>query len=92
MVVRGTYWLDMLKWPRNPEYYRIHKKYNFVYFLRILEYKESCMNKSLSILRPICDSPLKFIYRIYRNKDITINFSDLNDNCEFVRRIFQINP
>ena len=90
MVVRGTYWLDMLKWLRNPEYYSIHKKYNFVYFIRISEY-ETYKSKSSGIIKPICDLLLKYIYRI-NGKDITINFSDLDNNCEFVCRIFQIGP
>jgi len=84
MVVRGTYWLDMLKWPQDPEYYSIHKKYNYTYFIRISEY-EAYKSKSSGMVKPICDSPLKYIYHIYGKKDITVNFSDLDDNSEFVR-------
>jgi len=90
MIVRGTYWLNMLKWPRNPENYSIHKKYNYEFLIRISEY-EAYKSESLGTIKPICDSPLKYIYRI-NGKDITVNFSDLDDNCEFVRRIFQISP
>ncbi len=72
----------MLKWLQNPGYYSIHKKYNFVYFIRISKY-EAYKIKS-SEMKPICNSPLKYIYHIY-GKDITVNFIDLDDNCEFVR-------
>jgi hypothetical protein len=86
IVVRGTYWLDMLKWPQNSEYYSIHKKYNYEFFIRISEY-EAYKSKSSGMEKPICDSPLKYIYHIYRKsgKDITVNFTDLDDNSEFVR-------
>ena len=65
----------------NPRYYSIHKKYNFVYFIRILEY-EAYKIKS-SEMKLIYDLSLKYIYYIY-GKDITMNFTDLNNNCEFV--------
>ncbi len=81
IVVRGTYWLDMLKWLQNPRYYSIHKKYNYVYFIRISEY-EAYKIKS-SEIKPIYNSLLKYIYHIYE-KDITMNFTDLDDNYEFV--------
>ena len=90
MVVRGTYWLNILKWPRDPKYYSIHRKYNYRYLIRISEY-ETYKSKSSGMEKPICDSPLKYRYRI-NGKDITVNFSDLDDNCEFVRQIFQISP
>ena len=90
MVVTGEYWLDMLKWPRDPEYYSIHRKYNYRNLIRISEY-ETYKSKSSGMENPICDSPLKYRYRI-NGKDITVNFSDLDDNCEFERRIFQISP
>ena len=70
MVVRGTYWLDMLKWSRDPEYYSIHKKYNYEFLIRISEY-EAYKSKSSGMVKPICDSPLRYIYRI-NGKDITI--------------------
>jgi hypothetical protein len=51
----------MLKWPQNPEYYHINKKYNFSHnalhknFVRISEYKKyTC--KELGV----CDSMTKF--------------------------------
>ncbi len=77
----------MLKWLRNPEYYNIHKKYNYIYFIRISEY-ETYKSKS-SIIKPICDSLLKYIYYIYK-KNITMNFTDLDDNYKFMHQIFQI--
>ena len=90
IVVNGEYWLDMLKWPRDPEYYSIDRKNNIVFFIRISEYK-AYESKSSGLLKPICDSPLKYIYRNNR-KYITVNFSDLDDNCEFICQIFQISP
>ncbi|GBC43415.2 hypothetical protein GLOIN_2v1510726 [Rhizophagus irregularis DAOM 181602=DAOM 197198] len=54
IVVRGTYWPDMLKWPRNPKYYSIHKKYNYEYFIRISDC-EKYRSKSVEI-QNICDS------------------------------------
>jgi len=84
IVVNGEYWLNMLKWPRDSEYYSIDKKNNIEFFIRISEY-EAYKSKSSGMDKPICDSPLKYIYRIYGRKDITVNFSDLDDNCEFVR-------
>jgi len=71
----------MLKWLQNPRYYSIHKKYNYVYFIRISEY-EAYKIKS-SEIKPIYNSLLKYIYHIYE-KDITMNFTDLDDNYEFV--------
>ena len=81
MVIRSAYWLDILKWLRNPKYYSsIHKKkYNYAFFIRILEYK-TYKSKSSGIEKPIYNSLLKYIYCIYRKKDITMNFTDLNDN------------
>ena len=62
MVIRGTYWLDMLKWPQNSKYYSsIHKKkYNYAFFIRISEY-ETYKSKSSEMKKPICDSSLKYI-------------------------------
>ncbi len=79
----------MLKWLQNPRYYSIHKKYNYVYFIRISEY-EAYKIKS-SEIKPICDSLLKYIYHIY-GKDVTVNFLDLDNNSELVCQIFQISP
>ena len=87
IVVRGTYWIDMLKWLRNPEHYHINKKYNFEYFIRISDCEKYKAN-SWSI-KSICDSPTLGTYYTLE-KYFTVNFSDLDDNCEFVRRIFQI--
>src|SRR5688500_14803249 len=50
IIIRGLIWevewTDMLKWPRNPEYYHIDKKSNSAHkafcknFVRISEYKK----------------------------------------------------
>ena len=80
----------MLKWLQNPKYYYINKKYNFENIIRISDCKKY-RGKSTEIQR-ICDSlPLEFIYYIY-GKDITINFSNLDNNCKLVCLIFQIRP
>src|SRR5438270_415695 len=80
MVVRGAYWFNILKWPRDPEYYSIHRKYNYRYLIRIISLCEMAYkSKSSGMEKPICDSPLKYRYRI-NGKDITVNFSDLDDN------------
>ena len=63
IVVRDAYWLNMLKWLWNPGYYSIHKKYNFVYFIRISEYK-AYKNKS-SEMKPICNLPLSYLQKGY---------------------------
>ncbi|GET61028.1 hypothetical protein GLOIN_2v1846829 [Rhizophagus irregularis DAOM 181602=DAOM 197198] len=92
VIIRDTTWYNMLKWLQNPEFYLIDKKYNFENIIRISDCGKY-RGKSVEIER-ICNSlPLKFLYYSYINKkDVTINFSDLDDNCELVRRIFQISP
>ncbi len=73
----------MLKQLQNPKYYYINKKYNFENIIRISDY-EKYRNKLIEIQR-ICDSlSLEFLYYIHE-KDVTVNFSDLDDNYEFVR-------
>ena len=90
IVVRGTGWSDMLKWLQNPEYYCIDKKYNFENIIRVSDC-EKYRGKSTEI-QGICDS-LPSEYRCYiHGKDVTINFLDLDDNCELVCRIFHISP
>ena len=80
----------MLKWLQNPKYYHINKKYNFENIIRISDCEK--YRGKLTEIQRICDSlPLEFLYYIH-GKDVTVNFSDLDDNCEFVRRIFQISP
>ncbi|RIA84660.1 hypothetical protein C1645_831915 [Glomus cerebriforme] len=81
-LVRGVNWIDVLKWSRNPEYYRINKKYNFEYFIKISDCKK--YSGKLTGVQHICDSQLLKKYDIL-GKKLTINFSDLDDNCEFVR-------
>jgi hypothetical protein len=72
----------MLKWLQNSEYYCINKKYNFENIIKISDC-EKYRGKSTEIKR-ICDSLLlEYQIHIY-GKDITINFLDLDDNCELV--------
>ena len=43
-------------------------------------------------MKPICDLPLKYIHHIY-GKDIIMNFTNLDNNCEFVRRsVLDLDP
>ena len=88
IVVRGTAWYNILKWLQNPEFYLIDRKYNFKNIIKISD----CVKyrgKSLKIER-ICNSLLsEFLYYIHE-KDVTMNFSDLNNNSKLVRQIFQI--
>ncbi|PKK60412.1 hypothetical protein RhiirC2_818558 [Rhizophagus irregularis] len=97
IVIRGSIWevdwTDMLKWPQNPEYYHINKKYNFGHnalhknFVRISEYKNyRC--KELGA----CDSMTKFPALIQLYNATIVDLLDMDNNCEFVRRIFQISP
>ncbi|GBC00947.1 hypothetical protein RclHR1_40030001 [Rhizophagus clarus] len=85
IVVNGEYWFNMLKWPRDPKYYSIDRKNNIVFFIRISEYK-AYESKSSGLLKPICDSPLKYIYH-YNGEYITVNFSDLDDNLAKVEAL-----
>ena len=90
IVVRSTAWYNILKWLQNPEFYLIDKKYNFENIIRISDYGKY-RGKSVEIER-ICNSlPSEFLYYIH-GKDVTVNFSDLDNNSELVRRIFQISP
>jgi hypothetical protein len=78
----------MLKWLQNPKYYHINKKYNFENIIRISDCEK--YKSKLTEIQRICDSlPLEFINYIH-GKDATMNFSDLDNNCEFVYQIFQI--
>ncbi|RGB29797.1 hypothetical protein C1646_766151 [Rhizophagus diaphanus] len=90
ILVRGEYWLDMLKWPRDPEYYSIDRKNNILFFIRISEYK-AYESKSSGLLKPICDSLLKYIYH-NNGEDITVNFSDLDDNFNFAESNISVLP
>jgi len=80
IVVRGTAWYNILKWLQNPEFYLIDKKYNFENIIKISD----CVGKSVEIERICRFLPSEFLYYIH-GKDVTVNFSDLDDNCEFVR-------
>ena len=83
IVVRGTAWYNILKWLQNPEFYLIDKKYNFENIIKISD----CVKyrgKSVEIERICRFLPSEFLYYIYE-KDVTVNFSDLNNNSELVR-------
>src|SRR3954465_10667903 len=91
IIIRGSIWevewTDMLKWPRNPEYYHIDKKSNSKNFVRISEYKKyKC--KELGA----CDSMMKFPALIQLYNTTIVDLLDIDNNCEFVRQIFQIGP
>ena len=90
IVVRSTGWSDMLKWLQNPKYYHINKKYNFENIIRISDC-EKYKGKSTEIQRICQFLPLEFLYYIHE-KDVTMNFSDLDNNSELVCQIFQIRP
>ena len=90
IVIRSTGWSDMLKWLQNPKYYHINKKYNFENIIRISDC-EKYRGKSTEIQRICRFLLLEFLYYIH-GKDVTVNFSDLDNNSELVRRIFQISP
>ena len=91
ILVRGEYRLDMLKWPQDPEYYSINRKNNIVFFIRISEYK-AYESKSSGLLKPICDSPLKYIYR-NNGEDITqIWMIIVSLYAEFSRSVLDPDP
>jgi len=82
-------WTDMLKWPQNPKYYYIDKKYNFGHnalhknFIRISEYKKYRCKKLGA-----CDSMmnnLKFSALIQLYNLTIIDLLDMDNNCELVR-------
>ncbi|GES96443.1 hypothetical protein GLOIN_2v1471114 [Rhizophagus clarus] len=76
--VRNEWMFEKIAQLWDLEYYSIDRKNNIVFFIRISEYK-AYESKSSGLLKPICDLPLKYIYRNNR-EDITVNFSDLDDN------------
>ena len=97
IFVRGSIWevkwTDMLKQPQNPKYYYIDKKYNFGHkvlrknFISISEYK-----KELGTYDSLTNY-LKFPALIQLYNPTIVDLLDMNNNnCELVRRIFQISP
>ena len=92
-IVQYPYWSYMLKWLSNPEYYHIDKYLNNgnVNFVRSSEYgRYVCKMAGRSYP---CDSleinyfETKYLYIL--GEEINIDFSDSNNNCEYVQRIFQ---
>ncbi|CAG8767708.1 20690_t:CDS:1 [Dentiscutata erythropus] len=85
-IVEYSGWTYMLKWLSNPEYYCIDESGN-ERIIRSLEYSRY-MCKTHGKPYP-CESPkinyfeTKYIYIL--GKEINIDFSDSNNNCEYVR-------
>ena len=87
IIIRGSIWevkwTDMLKWPRNPEYYHIDKKSNYKNFVRISEYKK-CMSKGLVTYDSLTNNlKIKALTQLYN--PVTVDLSDLDNNSELVR-------
>ncbi|RGB29663.1 hypothetical protein C1646_766313 [Rhizophagus diaphanus] len=88
-TVQYPYWFYMLKWLSNPEYYRIDKYLNNgnVNFVKSSEYGRYVC-KIAGRLYP-CDSleinyfETKYLYIL--EEEINIDFSDSNNNCEYVQ-------
>ena len=83
----------MLKWLSNPEYYRVDKYLNNgnVSFVRSSEYARYVCK--LAGKQYPCDSLkidyFKSGYITIEGKSNIIDFSDFNNNCEYVQRIFR---
>ncbi len=98
IVIRGSIWkvkwTDMLKWSQNPEYCHIDKKYNLGYkefhknFVRISEYKKHRC-KELDTCDTMMNN-LKFPALIQLYNSTIVDLLNMDNNCELVRRIFQI--
>ena len=88
-IVKYSEWTYMLKWLSNPEYYRIVKYPNNgnENFVRISEYGRYIC-KMVGKSYP-CDSlkinyfETKYLYIL--GEEINIDFSDSNNNCEYMR-------
>ncbi|PKY61533.1 hypothetical protein RhiirA4_431875 [Rhizophagus irregularis] len=92
-IVEYSGWSYMLKWLSNPEYYRIDKylnngKENFVRSSEYVRYKCKLAGKHYQY--NLLDIDYYKTGNISINGETTtINFSDLHNNCEYVRRIFR---
>ncbi|CAG8574477.1 18360_t:CDS:1, partial [Dentiscutata erythropus] len=77
-IVQYSGWSYMLKWLLNLEYYRIKEHYNNgrVIFIKSSEYTRIDYFNSGDFY--------------FQKKDVNIDFSDFNNNCEYVRRVFQV--
>ena len=89
-IVEYSGWTYMLKWLSNPKYYRINEFGNE----RIVKSSEYTRYYCKIAGKPYpCDS-LKINYFdsgyfYFQGKDVNIDFSDSNNNCEYVQQIFQ---
>ncbi|PKC55900.1 hypothetical protein RhiirA1_474837 [Rhizophagus irregularis] len=92
-IVEYSGWNYMLKWLSNPEYYRIDKylnngNENFVRSSEYVQYKCKLAGKHYQY--NLLDIGYYKTGNISINGETTtINFSDLHNNCEYVRRIFR---
>jgi len=79
----------MLKWLLNPDYYRIDEFGN-KNIVKSSEYARYCC-KMAGRSFP-CDSLEINYYKsgsiYFQEKDDSIDFSDFNNNCEYVQRVF----
>src|SRR2546423_11332649 len=91
-IVKYGYWSYMLKWLSNPEYYRIDKYHNGnENFVRSSEYvRYKCKSAGEHYQYNLLDIDYYKTGNISINEETTtIDFSDSNNNCEYVQRIFQ---
>ncbi|GES87135.1 hypothetical protein GLOIN_2v1489014 [Rhizophagus clarus] len=90
-IAEYSEWTYMLKWLLNPEYYYINELSNES-IIRNSEYMQYyCKMHG----KPYpCDS-LKIDYFnsesfYFQEKDVIIDFSDFNNNCEYMQQVFQV--
>ena len=92
-IVEYSDWSYMLKWLSNPEYYRIDKYLNNgnENFVRSLEYaRYKCKLAGKHYQYNLLDIDYYKTGNISINGEYTtIDFSDFNNNCEYVQRIFR---
>jgi hypothetical protein len=92
-IVNYSGWTYMLKWLSNLEYYHIDRYLNNgnKNFVRSSEYAryimKSCGTMDSCNLREIDYYSSGSFY--FQGKDVIIDFSDFNNNCEYVQRIFR---
>ncbi|GBB96352.1 hypothetical protein RclHR1_27330003 [Rhizophagus clarus] len=92
-IVKYSDWSYMLKWLSNPEYHRIDKYLNNgnENFVRSSEYtRYKCKLAGKHYQYNLLDIDYYKTGNISINREYTtIDFSDLNNNCKYVQRIFQ---
>ncbi|GBB89269.1 hypothetical protein RclHR1_15970003 [Rhizophagus clarus] len=89
-IIEYRYWTYMIKWLSNPDYYRIDEFGN-KNIVKSSEYAQYCCKmagRSFS-----CDSLEINYYKSgsidFQEKEVSIDFSDFNNNCEYVQRVFR---